>query len=304
MPKGPKHLFVTGFARSGTTLLANLLAAQPRFTIVGESHAAPLGAAQEAGGFHVPLSARDRNRALSWHKLWIEGKPTASRIGPDDFRTAGELYRLALDEIARPDDLVVGHKVTGYGPHTPVFRQVLDELDVRCVCVVRDVRDVVLSQSHRMVGRTIEPRTWTVASHTLRELRGHPRLAIVRYEDLVRDPVHALAPVSAVLATPLTTEVGALAHHDQPWRDNSSFHDVTRLFDARPVERWREHTADPVVRFAAWSCAEELARWNYPAFPEAFSWRERARFARATAVRAALHAARPLTDTLRHLRDP
>lgn len=304
MPEARKHVFVSGFARSGTTLLCNLLNAQPRFTVWSELMPAPLGTAQNVGGLKKALSRTERNRALAWHKLSLHGTPLTTRIGPDDFHTVGDFYRLAIDELGRDGDLVVGHKLAGYGPHTPVFEHILGETDVLCIFALRDVRDVVLSQANLVLGAAIDPDSWRIAARRLRELQGHPRLAVVRYEDLVRDPARALEPVERLLGIPLVTDLRELARNGKPWRDNSSFHDVEKLFDRRPVERWREHTHDPVVRFAAWWCADELERWGHAPFPESFSWRERARFARATAVRRALHAARPLGEAVRRLRNP
>jgi hypothetical protein len=299
-----QRFFVSGFARSGTTLLAGLLDAQPQFSCVAESHVAPLLAADAAGGFHVDLSREARNRLLARHRFTVAGTPFATRIRPNDFRTADEFYRLALEEVARPDDLVVGHKINGYGPHKEVFGKLLVETDVRCIHILRDARDVLLSQSNFIVESVIDPQLWVTAAQRLRELGEHPRLAIVRYEELVRDPARALAPVEKLLGLPLVTELRTLAYRGHPWVDNSSFHDVDRLFDSRAVERWRAHTHVPVVRFAAWRCADELARWGYAPFPESFSWRERARFARAAAVRRASSAARPVADAVRRWRDP
>lgn len=298
-----QHVFVTGFARSGTTLVAKLLDAQPGFTIAVDAHWVPLRTAQEVGGFAVELPASARTRALTWHKISLEGRSLTTHLSLGDLTTAGEFHRLALDEIAAPGDVVVGHKVNGYGPPTPVFEHLLTETDVRCVCVLRDVRDVVLSQS-RLGDTTLDPRRWAEAARRLRALRDHPRLAVVRYEDLVGDPARALAPVERLLGVPVVTDLRELARNGRAWRDNSSFHDVQTRLDPRPIERWREHTRDAVVRFAAWSCSDELARWGYAPFPEAFAWRERARFARAAAVRRALHAARPWAGALRRLRSP
>lgn len=304
MTGSPHHVFVTGFARSGTTLLARLLDAQPNVVCASDAYAAPLDTARDVGGFRVALSSAQRNRALARHRRSLEGRGFATRIGPDAFTTAGEFYRLALGELARPGDVIVGHKFPGHGPHTAVFERILTETEVRCVVVLRDARDVMLSQSHALPDTAIDPDSWRSAARRLRALRGHPRLVVVRYEDLVRDPPHALAPVAQLLGVPLTTDLRELARDGRPWRDNSSFHDVEMLFDPRPMERWREHTRDPIVRFAAWWCADELARWGYAQFPESFAWRERARFARATAVRRTLRAARPWADALRGLRDP
>lgn len=304
MMESRKHVFITGFARSGTSLLANLLNRQPHVTVWGDGYAAPLAVAEAIGGFRRGLRPEERSQALARHKLALANQAANTTLSPDDFATTGEFYRRVLDELARQDDIVVGHKVTGYGPHTDVFRLVLEETDVHCICVLRDVRDVVLSQRHR-TGTSIDPDSWNLFARRARALLEHPRLAVIRYEDLIRDTEATLAPIGALLGIHIDTGVETLtARADQPWTENSSFHDVGRLFDPRPIERWREYVHDPTVRFAAWWCSDELSRWGYASFPESFSWRERARFARATAVRATMARARPLRDAVRRLRDP
>lgn len=304
MSELPIQLFLTGFAKSGTTLLANLLGAQPHFTIRSDGIAAPLGAAAEVGGFHRELPPHLRNRALAMHRQSLVVHGLETRIRPGDFRTAGELYARALAEIARPDDLVVGHKLTAFGPHTAVFDALLRETEVRCVCILRDVRDVVLSQKNSLLGSAVDPDTWLAFARRSRELDGHPRVAVVRYETLVEDPERALAPIARLLGMPIAHDLERSTLRGRPWRDNSSFHDVEQTFDRRPVGRWREATADPSVRFAAWWCADELARSGYPKFGEPFSWQERVRFARARAVRAFWRRASPIAQAARRLRNP
>ena len=304
MPNPRRHLFVTGFARSGTSMLAHLLDAQPHITVRGEALSAPLGIAAETGSFAQTLSTSQRNRALAWHKQSLETQQAQTRITPEDFATPAELYRLALDEIARDDDVVAGHKLTGYGPHTDVFDTLLRDTDTRCVCVLRDVRDVVLSQAGWLQGRVIDPDSWVRFARRLRALEDHPRVAVVRYEALVQDPDRALEPVRRLLDVPIRVDADWRDRHDRAWRDNSSFHDVSRPLDSRPVERWREAREDPVVRFAAWWSAQELAQWRYPPFDDRFSLSERVRFARARAVRTATRNARPLVAAVRRLRTP
>ncbi len=304
MTESRKYVFITGFARSGTSLLANLLNRQPRVTVWSDGYAGPLAVADAVGGFRRILDPAQRSQALARHKLALDNQGARTELTTNDFTTAAELYRRALDELGREDDIVVGHKVTGYGPHTDVFRHILDETDVHCICILRDVRDVVLSQRHR-TGTAIDPDSWSLFARRSRALQGHPRLVVIRYEDLIRNPEATLAPIEALLGIRIDTRVETLAYRgSESWTENSSFHDVGRLFDPRPIERWREHVGDPAVRFAAWWCADELERWGYAKFPEAFAWRERARFARATAVRAAMAQARPLRDAVRRLRNP
>lgn len=302
--EGRKYLFITGFARSGTSLVANLLNHQPRVTVWSDGYAGPIAVAQAVGGFRRVLCSEERSQALARYKLSLENQAAQTGLSPGDFSTAEELYRLVLDDLGRETDVVVGHKVTGYGPHTDVFRRILEETEVHCICVLRDVRDVVLSQWQR-TATTIDPHSWRLFAERTRALEGHPRLAVVRYEELVQDPPKALAPVEALLGMKIDANAESLSYRrDEPWIENSSFHDVRRPFDARPIARWREHRTDPNVRFAAWWCERELAHWRYPPFGEPFSWRERIRFARARTVRALWREARPLGEAVRRLRNP
>lgn len=289
-PGNPKHVFISGIARSGTTLVANLLNAQSDAIVWSDSLAGPLICADRFGGFDARLTARQRDVALSWLDMQLQGLPHSTRIKPGDFDTVGAFYKQLLDEIASPTTRLVGHKVNGYGAGTAVFEQLLEQTDVRCVYVLRDVRDVVLSQSHHLHATTTHLETWKAAAKAAWALRTHPKLVVVRYEDLVRAPAKAVESLSRMLGIDIDVDLAQLRYRDQPWIENSAFHDVDRVFDTRPVERWREHVDDELVRYAAWSCASELRLWGYPPFPVSFRPREVLAFTRQRALREAVAA--------------
>lgn len=273
-----QYLFVTGFARSGTTLLTNLLNSQSSAKVWSNFYGGPFVCAKRFGGFVNKLSPQARNVALSWHKFSLEQLDIQSEIKKDDFDTVWGLYKLGLDELAGENDKIVGHKINGFGPNTEVFRMALEETDLRIICVLRDIRDVVLSQSNHLHEKVTRCETWSLAAKKMRELAGHPRVAVVRYEDLVLEPFRAVEPVQDLLGLKIDFDLPFLLHHDAMWRDNSAFHDVGKLFDPRPVERWRRHTDNALVRRAAYSCRKEIERWGYPAFTEEHGFEEKAKY--------------------------
>lgn len=293
-----RRVFITGLARSGTTLLANLLNAQPQAKVWSDALQAPFIMAERSGGFARPLGPRERNVALSWLDFQLQGTPHRTALRADDFATVGELYQRVLEEVAGPTIKIVGHKINGFGPGTRVFGELLAQTDVRCICVLRDVRDVVLSQRNHIHGKATATDRWTRWAREAFALRDHPRVVVVRYEDLVTSPAAALEPIERLLGIRVALDLSELRHIDQPWVENSAFHDVQRLFDPRPAGRWREHLADPAVREAAWRNASALATWDYPPFPEAFRRRERLRFARHELAQLARTARRRVRRVL------
>jgi hypothetical protein len=301
MAPDPRQVLVMGRPRTGTTLVANLLNSQPAFTVLSDLLSTPLMEGHRRGGFVHPLSAIERNRCLFAVKWELRATDRRLCLAPHGFRTLEELYSQALSALGQPADRVVGHKIAGL---EQVLPRVLEQTDVHCIYVVRDVRDVVLSQwnvSPR--GITLFVYAWKQGVRIARSLSAHPRLVLLRYEDLVADPAAAIRPVEALLGQPLRTDLDELRHDTAPWIENSAFHDVERVFDPRPVGRWRRAPDHPLVLHAAWACAAELEQLGYEA-PDlsGLTWRARSELAATRlAVTALQQGGRAARATMRRL---
>jgi omega-hydroxy-beta-dihydromenaquinone-9 sulfotransferase len=233
-----RRIFVAGNSRSGTTMLAHMLGRHSAVFALQELHFAeelwlpghdPVLSDQEA------WSLADRllhNQRAWYHTPYVEG-----RYG-DAARSVVE----RLDRTRHAADVfaaVMAHEAEAAGKHVAVeqtprnvfyLRSLLDRLpDSHAVVLTRDSRDVLLSQKNwwrrRFRGTTDLPwrttiRQW-VDYHPVTTsliwrggiragltMRAHPRVTLLRFEDLVADPEGVLTDLLAVVG--LQPEPGML----------------------------------------------------------------------------------------------
>ena len=190
-------------------------------------------------------------------------------LEPGDFAaTAAQLYRAFA---TKPDADRFGGKETICEEFLPYL---LDR-GWACLVIVRDPRDVLASLNHgrgpEVAGR-LKPtlfnlRNWRKSVAFALHLEAHPCFAWVRYEDLVRHPAAALAPVAAaagvspfsdaMLAAPLRDASGV------PWSGNSS-HGLHRGLSERSVGLHRGLLRPEVVTYIEAACYPELRCLGYP----------------------------------------
>ncbi len=235
----PVLLTVTGQRRSGTTLLANLLDAQPGAVVRrdflgiarfprGAGHPpldAPLDADQRAS---VLTTFRRQNRRLELPPAGVAALDALALPVDGAAWSLADLYRHVLTGLAGPDHVVAGHKTTGA---ERVVEALLDAVPAAHVAyMVRDPRDVVVSGATRFPD---EPLTrlidvWRRGVATMQDLtRRRPDLASriwwVRYDDLVADPTGALAALAAGVGLGAVAVPDELSDYGSSWANNSSF---------------------------------------------------------------------------------
>jgi hypothetical protein len=280
------RLILAGLPRSGTTLVATLLAAQPQIHFLTDYFPAFVEAQRRLGkAWNAPLDASERRIALALVRDQFLRVRHPVLVKLDAFASIDELHHRVLQELAAAGELWLGHKLL-LSPAE--LRATLEQTDLRCLLLLRDPRDATLSFFYRTGGGVeLYARTWRDTARLCRQLVGHPRLLALRFEDLIAEPDATLMRLGDWLGVGIDAQVGQLhfqrsrAHGATEWRENSAFQDVSGRFAREPVGRWKnqgDSLARDITRYAAWLTRHELTAFGYePA--GTISAREQARFA-------------------------
>ncbi len=290
-----QRLVIVGLPRSGTTLLATLLGAQPRVHFLTDYFPAFTDALSRLRkAWDGTLSQIERRIALAVVRDQFLRVRHPVLVKLDGFATIDQLHQLVMGELASDQDRWIGHKLL-MGPE--LLRSTLGQTELRCLLLLRDPRDAALSYFHRTGGGVeFYLRNWCEMVQLWHELEGHPRLYMLRFEDLISAPTATLQKLGAWLGIEFDSSVPELqfqrsrAHGATAWRENSAFQDVSARFDRQPLGRWRTHPRSPIVRYAGWVARRQLATMGYEAAP-ALSPRERLSFACLRALEVTEHQA-------------
>ena len=250
-------LLVVGSMRSGTTLLNRLLAAHPAVAMIYHptrffewATEAPLldgpGALaklSETYGYFGKLDETTRARSQEALRALPAGAPK------------GEIYRALIGSLAgTPGAQVVGEKYAGRGAEMQPFHSLVP--DGKILMIVRDPRDVLLSNKKRMEQEAEMENYWAgshlmvlddwadlaVRHRSFDQVQGGTYLQI-RYEDLVSEPEPSLRRVCAFIGVPFAPEMlqeGALRHDDgREWRANTSHGEAYAAVSDQSVGAYR-----------------------------------------------------------------
>lgn len=245
-----KKLLVTGYMRSGTTFLANLLNSQEGALVYRDFLVSLFRTSINIGIDHLtqPLSDEQRNILLS--SLKAEGSAIHGQIFddlPSNFENIRDVYYHALAAMdPGGESEVVGTKVTMLGSWLP---QITDLTDVKVVYIYRDMRDVLLSARNRFETYSLLKFMRGVEEEIEGALSiNSENLCMIRFEDLIHEPSATCEVLSSFLDMEISPKVSMAKDRSSPWRDNSSFHDVKQMFDPAACERWKKsRDADEVV---------------------------------------------------------
>lgn len=255
----PAPIFITGFLRSGTTLMQEVLAAHPELCLADEAPLIALAAAEFERRHPGPGSRIERlDRLTSAERAALRAyyrAAAAARLGPAA-RDRRVVDKFALNVI----DL-------------PLILRLFPESAV--LFMVRDPRDALLSALLQVMVPTpatinlIDPPQ-AAAFHALictawrewRDAAVAPTLAEVRYEALVSDFEPTVRAALAVAG--LDWRPAMLAFHRQSagrYVASPSRLQVARPLNSAAVARWRAYAADlaPLLPHLAPS----LEAWDY-----------------------------------------
>lgn len=300
----PKVLYITGWLRSGSTLLGNVLNELPGVLHVGELHylwqngilnagtnstcgcgedlsACPLWSTVTDVGEAAETSGR---QMAIWQNSLLRTRHTRRRLAESRGRAApppgvvqamdrtAALYR-ALAERG-------GERLVIDGSKYPAEAAALlgrPDVDVRVLHVIRDPRPT--AYSYRRSKQYIDPMSparssgyWN-AFNVASELVGAAaagRYRRVRHEDLCRDPRAVIAELLRFVGLPDEPPVDGTGHVDL-----GTNHTVTgnpdrferKTVAIRPDERWRTGLSPQDIALTTAMTAPLLRRYRYPTLP-------------------------------------
>lgn len=239
---------------------------------------------------HQVIAAADLSEAVPDHVRWrliadirawkYEQHPRlCARLGEVQGDTFADLYTslLALCEelYGEGTTALLGAKLSWCEEYLPAMARAFPAL--RFALVVRDVRSIAASQeAQTVVGVGSRPllfyaRHWRKSiafTHALvrdRTLAG--RVAVVRYEDVVREPRRTVHDLCLSLDLPFQESMLDACtfrseSEDGQYRSNSSFQAQEGIY-ADSLERWREALQPDAVRTLETLTAPELQSMGY-----------------------------------------
>jgi len=218
-PGEPVAPFVVGLTRSGTTLLRMMLDAHRDLAIPPETHFVPdvIKAVRAEAGPDAVLEAFTANR--TWNDFGITAEEMRERIDAAGAGDAAAVLRAFFTAYAERQGK------SRWGDKTPAYMLSVQRIgrtlpEVRFIHLIRDGRDVALSQTARALNEQPPPAEqaarWVKRIRKSREqaatLKG-PRYVEARYEDLVRDPEGTLRRICEFAE--LDWDEGMLSYHER-----------------------------------------------------------------------------------------
>ena len=288
----PGLVFVTGASRSGTTVLSRILGRALGAASLNELHFFGSLVPFDECGTPLPRERAERAVAMTLARhhrdYWVSGpdgeeRDSAKRIvgslRPAE-ATGDRLFAATMDEIRRLTGAAVLCEQT---PRNIYYAfHLLDAFpDAHVVHVVRDPRAVLASQKRRYrmreLGGSNVPvaevvrlwlnyhpvtmvRLWLSATREAMAIGGHPRVRIVRYEDLVGSPEATVRGLCAALG--LTYEAGML--NVPHWGSSTVQHRASSGLSAAALDKWREILDGAEIDYCGRKTAAERAHFGYP----------------------------------------
>ncbi len=281
--RGPRPVLVIGSMRSGTTLLNRLLDAHPKIAMIYHP----------TRFFESARELRDDDAGVPRFLDKFRGQyGFFGRLGPEvqtrceealgrlpADASKGEIYRALTGSLVdKPGVELVGEKYAGRGAEVLPFRALLP--DGKIIMIVRDPRDVLLSNKKRVEQEAAMENYWAgahlmvvddwaslaVLHRSLDQIQGGAYLQ-VRYEDLVGDPEATLRKVCTFLDLPFAPEMldpGALRHEDgRPWKANTSHGRPYEELSGDSVGTYQEGLSAGEVQWVNALVAEHLRFFGY-----------------------------------------
>lgn len=286
-------LFVVGYSRSGTTMMGRIIGRNPKVHTFGELHffeqlvegadireRPPLSPGPAGDLVERLLTSSRRGFFASVEPGTFTAEANAIITGAPALDAVRLYQRVLAYETARNNAEIPCEQTPRYIYFLSEILQVMPES--RVIFLVRDPRDVLISQANKWRRRSLGARSiprrealrawanyhpamiarlWVGVSRLARRFEDDPRFMVVRFEDLLADPEAQVRAVAAHMGLEFTEtmlavpQVGSSRNQDAPDRLG---------INPNMADGWRNGNLGPVgIALCEWVAGREMIARGY-----------------------------------------
>ena len=269
-----RPVFISGFHKSGTTLLLSLLDGHPELVVFPEElhffekvlfERNKARAIREETGFKMLLPDWDVNGWSSGDARFREGYPEFNCVKFDewvekalkDHKSEKHLLTLLMEAYAKVDQIESTRKIywVSKTPRDEIFFPVMLRMfgpDFKFIYIVRDPRDVYLSitKKNEIAGKQVDKNNrriidfsiyWqTQLKRVLHYQKKYSNIHLLRFEDLLLNTEITLTRLCEFLQIAYSDELRQPTRHGKLWGGNSAFSTGFKGLSKEPIGRFNE----------------------------------------------------------------
>jgi len=268
-----QKLLITGQMRSGTTFLANFLNSQNNITVYSDFLRSLYlgGEKMKINDINAKLPDREKNVFIS--NLKAEAMSfnitgfNSLKNNTGSFNTAIGSQSLLQNMTGRDNvnSLIVGIKKT----EEHFYLQQLLNNNYKIIYIIRDPRDIFISMNNRFPEFSLFDSIdrWRKNISTIMGYDGQENFLLVKFESLISQKEKTSLLLSKFLNIKVNPNLKSLTiRKGIDYQDNSSFQDITKLFDSAALYRWKKSLKSPEVVLPSIILKEYLDLFEYDSF--------------------------------------
>jgi len=232
--------------RSGSTLLSNILSGQKGVLILPDFlHIARIKNAIGCNSLTDYMDNSTRLKAITEldKNCNVITKATGYKfklnIKAEDFNNLLDFYNFVLNQEQFNSHQVIGHKTT---ESESIVSELLNHVDdLKCIHLIRDPRDVLVSNKKMFNQNSITVlKNWKTGFYHIQNITKNENVLTIKYEDLISNPKSIFNKIKLFVGIDDIDLNHEIQWYGNKFQENSSFNDVTKLFDSSGIGRWKK----------------------------------------------------------------
>ncbi len=261
-------LIVTGEMRSGTTFLANFLNSQESALVYADFLRQIFINGKQLNITSITKILTERELNIISSNLIAEFRMFGFdiQIPRDKEYTLNDLFNKGISRIQEIDSKkscsLIGIKST----KEYFYLNELLNNDTKFIYIYRDPRDVLLSAKNRFSNYSLFEYAdeWTKGIDLAMNYKNHKNFFLLKYEDLIKRDSNVIKSMEDFLGIDLNMNISKLRlRNGNDYIDNSSFGDVSKVFDTEALERWKNYSTSDEVIYTSLYLNDYIKLLNY-----------------------------------------